>query len=166
VRIVATSFGSAGDFLPTLSVARALHDAGHDVVFLSNPFHEPQARAAGLPFVSAGDRVDVFHEIESKPIYLDAVRGGKALWNDFARPFIGDTYRALKQLVADRRPDVVVGSNLAFGVFWAAAEAEIPRVMIAATPLSWLSRRAPMQFTDGGTPDWLLPTVRDRKSVV
>lgn len=38
MRCVATSFGSAGDFLPTVAVAAAMRNAGHDVVFVANPF--------------------------------------------------------------------------------------------------------------------------------
>jgi UDP:flavonoid glycosyltransferase YjiC (YdhE family) len=67
VRYVAASFGSAGDFLPTLVVARALREAGHEVTFVSNPFHERAARRAGLAFVGAGELVDVFRELETNP---------------------------------------------------------------------------------------------------
>jgi len=159
MRCVATSFGSAGDFLPTLTVARALHEAGHEVIFLTNPFHARQVRAAGLPLVTAGAHIDVFGELERNPVYLDAVNGSRALWNDFAVPYITTTYRALRTSMEDRRPDVVIGSNLSFGVFWAATERGIPRVMISATPLSWLTRNAPMQFLDQRVPEWLLPSL-------
>jgi rhamnosyltransferase subunit B len=157
VRCVATSFGSAGDFLPTLVIAKALRTEGHEVVFVSNPFHERRVRAAGLEFVPAGEHVDVFGEIENNPIYLDTVRGAKALWTDVGEPFVAATYRAVRDLMRDFRPDVVMGSNLAFGVFWAASEQDVPQVMVSATPLSWLSKQAPMQFTDRALPQWLLP---------
>jgi rhamnosyltransferase subunit B len=52
---IATSFGSAGDFLPTLAIAAALRRRGHDVRFVANPSYESQVRlAAGAPPVVVG----------------------------------------------------------------------------------------------------------------
>ena len=48
MRYIASAFGSAGDFLPTLAVARALARDGHQVSFVTNPFHERAVRDAGL----------------------------------------------------------------------------------------------------------------------
>jgi len=55
------------------------------------------------------------------------------------------------------RPDAVVGANLAFGLFWAAIERRVPSVMISATPLTWVTSRAPAQFLDFAIPSRLLP---------
>ena len=46
---VATSFGSAGDLLPTLAIAAALRRRGHDIRFVANPSYESQVRRAGRP---------------------------------------------------------------------------------------------------------------------
>ncbi len=159
MRYVASSFGSAGDFLPTLVIAKALRDAGHDVLFVTNPFHEPAVRRAGLDFEGAGTYVDVFNELEANPVYLDTFNGPRSLWANFGKPYVETTYRALKETLPSFVPDAVIGSNLAHGVFWAAHEAEIPSVMIGATPLAWMSRAAPMQFLDRRIPGWMLPAL-------
>jgi len=59
MKCIVSSFGSAGDFLPTLSVGAALRRRGHDVRFVANPFHESRARNAGLNFIPAGERSDL-----------------------------------------------------------------------------------------------------------
>lgn len=64
MKFLATSFGSAGDFLPTLSVGAALRGAGHQVLFVSNPFYESLIQAAGLDFLPAGERIEVFSRLE------------------------------------------------------------------------------------------------------
>ena len=88
MRYVAASFGSAGDFLPTLVIAKALREAGHDVLFVTNPFHEPAIRRAGIEFHGAGSYFDVFHELEANPMYLDTFNGPRALWTNIGKPYV------------------------------------------------------------------------------
>lgn len=55
MRCVVTSFGSAGDFLPTLALGAVLHRRGHEVRFVANPFYESRARSTGLPRLRGDD---------------------------------------------------------------------------------------------------------------
>jgi rhamnosyltransferase subunit B len=157
VRYVATSFGSAGDFLPTLAVARALHVAGHEVVFVTNPFHERAVRAAGLAYVAAGKLVDLYALIAERPQMLRTGDGVKAIVDDLAPSFFAASYWVVKDILRAKRADAVIGSNLSYGLFWAAAEQRVPAVMIAATQISWITRRAPLQCLDFPIPDRILP---------
>jgi rhamnosyltransferase subunit B len=159
VRYVVTSFGSAGDFLPTLAVARTLHQRGHHVLFVSNPFHAPPVQAAGIEFVPAGEHIDLYGLITRSPELLSVARGGPVLVDMLAMPFFATTYRVAAKVLREVHVDAVIGSNLSFGLFWAALERRVPAVMIAATPLCWLARRAPAQFLDQAVPARLLPWV-------
>ena len=157
VRYLASSFGSAGDFLPTLAVARALAEEGHEVIFVTNPFHERAVRRAGLRYVAAGELVDITRLITDDPSLLLPSHGGRVLLEEVGPAYVVATYHASRELLRTTRVDAVIGSNLAYGVLWAAMERRLPTVMVSATPLFWLSSRAPAQFLDFELPAWLLP---------
>lgn len=157
MKCVATSFGSAGDFLPTVAVAAAMRRAGHDVTFVANPFYERVIRGAGLAFAPCGSHVEVYDEVERNPHYLHPVHGLKAMWEDFGKSMVTATYYATRE--AARGADVVLAANVAFSGIWAAAEHDIPSVLTTATPIAWASRRGPMQLFDRALPEWALPSV-------
>lgn len=54
VRVLITPIGSAGDVYPFLALGRELLARGHEVALLTNDHFEPDARRAGLDFVSTG----------------------------------------------------------------------------------------------------------------
>ncbi|MBK6520655.1 MAG: glycosyltransferase family 1 protein [Polyangiaceae bacterium] len=159
MRYIASAFGSAGDFLPTLAVARALARDGHEVSFVTNPFHEHTVRAAGLDYRAAGEHVHLYRMIAADPGLLTSPRVVQVMAEDLARPHFAVTYQLVSQMLRAERVDAVIGSNLAFGLHWAAIARGVPSVMIAATPLHWLTRHAPVQFLDFELPASLLPTV-------
>ncbi|NUO49284.1 MAG: glycosyltransferase family 1 protein [Polyangiaceae bacterium] len=159
MRYVATSFGSAGDFLPTLAIAHALHTAGHEVVFVTNPFHERAVRAAGVEYVPAGELVDLYKLIVEQPHILRTTDGLKILADELAPTFFAPTYWVGKEVIREVRPAAVIGSNLSYGILWAATERRVPSVMVAATPIFWLTGQAPAQFLDFRVPDRFLPHV-------
>jgi len=155
LRCVATSFGSAGDFFPTVAVAAAMKRAGHDVVLVANPFYENVARKAGLDFVPVGRRIEVYEEVERNPRYLHPVHGIWSMWKDFGISVVTDTYYAMREAV--RGADVVLASNISFAGVWAAAERGVPSVLTSPTPIAWPNPRAPMQLLDRALPEWMLP---------
>ena len=157
MRCIATSFGSAGDFLPTLAIAAAMRRAGHDVLFVANPFYEPIARRAGVAFQPVGARIEVYDEVERNPRYLDPTFGLAAMWKDFGITAVTETYYALLGIVADA--DVVISANISIAGTWAAAERGVPSVFTSATPMAWPNARAPMQLLDRAFPEWALPTL-------
>lgn len=156
MRYVASAFGSAGDFLPTLAVARALAIAGHQVSFVTNPFHEHTVRAAGLDYLAAGERIDLYRLIVDDPGLLTSPRA-LTLMAELARPHFAATYHMVHELLGAERVDAVIGSNLALGLHWAAIARRVPAVMITATPVCWFSGRAPVQFLDFELPASMLP---------
>lgn len=167
MKFIATSFGSAGDFLPTLSVGAALRAAGHQVLFVSNPFYESLALSAGLDFLPAGKRINVFTELERNPLYMDSIKGPDAIWTDFAVPHISDSFRVIRDRLASEHFDGVVSSNVSAGGVWAAAEHQCLNTIVAASPLSWIHGGAPMIFTDRAPPSFMLPMLNQslRKAI-
>ena len=157
MNILATSFGSAGDFLPTLAVASSLHGRGHEVRFVANPFFEAQVRRSGVPFIPAGAFSDMKAAFEANPKYLNSLSGGRSVWNDFVAPNVLATYATVLGAISSLRPDVVLCNNVSFGGVWAAAEQGIRYVLIAATPLAWINPRAPMIVSEWIPPRWLQP---------
>jgi rhamnosyltransferase subunit B len=157
MNIVATSFGSAGDFLPTLAVASSLHGRGHQVRFVANPFFESQVRRSSVPFIPAGAFSDMTAAFEANPKYLNSLSGGRAVWNDFVAPNVLVTYFAVLEAISSLRPDVVLCNNVSFGGVWAAAEQGVRYVLIAASPLAWINPRAPFIVSDWMPPRRLQP---------
>jgi UDP:flavonoid glycosyltransferase YjiC (YdhE family) len=159
VRFIASSFGSAGDFLPTLAVAHALVAEGHDVLFATNPFHERAVRCAGFEFLAVGKHVDLYEMVREEPDLLSATGGGLRMVEELAAPYVASMYHATRELLRSDRADAVLGSNLCHGIFWAAMERRVPGIMIAPTPLFWLAGHAPEQFLDFQVPRSVLPHV-------
>lgn len=54
MRLVVSTFGSAGDVFPMLGLALALRGRGHDVTFATNPYFKEPVRRQGLPFEPLG----------------------------------------------------------------------------------------------------------------
>jgi UDP:flavonoid glycosyltransferase YjiC (YdhE family) len=156
VHYLASAIGSAGDFLPTLAAAAALASRGHRVTFVTSPFHERAVRAANLEYVGVGDDVDLYRRILDDRGVLTSPRALQVLV-ELAEPHFMATYHATRAMLRAERFDAVVGSNLAFGLHWAAMQRRVPAVMVTATPLFWSTGEAPMQFLDVELPRWLLP---------
>jgi rhamnosyltransferase subunit B len=147
MKCVVSSFGSAGDFLPTLSVGAALRRRGHDVRLVANPFYENRARNAGLEFVPAGELSDLYERIEATPAYARASHAAMLL-ADLVAPDTEATYRVVGNLLRSEPVDVVVTNDMSFGALWSAAEQRVPSALVRASPVLWMSWRAPTVFGD------------------
>lgn len=153
MRVATASYGSSGDFLPTLAVAGAMVRRGHEVTLVANPVYAGQAAAAGVRFVPAGAPRDLSMAIRESPDLLDPLRGGGRLIRDWLVPDIAAVYPAMRDLLAGEPHDCVIAANTAYGGSWAAMERCVPSVLVAATPLVWLNPRAPMPLTPWRLPD-------------
>src|SRR5262245_7788970 len=111
VRCLASSFGSAGDFLPTLAVAAALRRRGHDVRFVANPADAARVAGAGLDLIPAGAPVDVGAKIEGNPSYGD-FSGAGGMLEDLVAPHIEATYRVVRDLIRSATFDVVLTNDV------------------------------------------------------
>jgi UDP:flavonoid glycosyltransferase YjiC (YdhE family) len=143
VRVIACSFGSAGDFLPTLAIAAALQRRAHDVSFVGNPGDADRVRSAGLDFIPAGAAVDVRAKVEQNPGYGDVGGAGKLL-QDLVAPHIEATYRVVGDVIRAGAVDVVVTNDAGYGALWAAAEARVPSVLVHPSPVIWMGWHDPI----------------------
>jgi hypothetical protein len=156
MRIVAASYGSAGDFVPTVAVAVALARRGHDVRLFANPTYAAALAGSGLDFRPAGEPHDLPAAVRQDPTLLDPAKGGRRLVTDWLLPDIRATCTAIRDDLAQRPADLALCANTSFGCWWAAAEHGVPHVTVAASPLVWLNPRAPMPLTP-----WALPALVD-----
>ena len=148
LRCLATSFGSAGDFLPTLAIAAALRRRGHGVTFVANPLYASRVAQAGVDFVPAGERLDVFAAIEGNPAYTDPANAGMLL-RDFVTPDTDAVYRVASERLQSTPVDVVLACDVGFGALWAAAERRVPSVVVTASPVLWMGWASPVVLGDG-----------------
>lgn len=108
------TFYATGHVLPMQSVAKALVDRGHEVVWLTSPAQEARVRATGARFVATEeiDRADkVLQEAMADP--PDTLEG-------IVDVFFGGRLKAqvedLRNVLRDGfRPDVLVNDALPFG---------------------------------------------------
>jgi UDP:flavonoid glycosyltransferase YjiC (YdhE family) len=145
MRCIVTSFGSAGDFLPTLALAAALRRRDHEVRFVANPFYREWAARAGFELIPAGDHYDLNQRLEDNPAYGNPANG-KALFEDLVAPNTMAIHAVIRELLRARGADLVIANDASFGAFWAAAGAGVRRVAVHATPMVWAGRRAPLVF--------------------
>lgn len=148
LRCLATSFGSAGDFLPTLAVAAALHRRGHEVTFVANPLYASRVERAAVDFVPAGERLEIFERIERTPAYTDPANA-RMMFRDFVEPDSEAVYRVARERMRSAPVDVVLTSDVSFGGVWAAAEHRVPNMLLTASPVLWMGWHSPVMFGDG-----------------
>ena len=135
--LIALSAGG-GNVPPTLSVARALLDRGHDVRVITDPVLEPEVHAIGAEFVSwtkAPHRFDLDPSTDlAKDWEAKSPMGGLARARDgyFCGPARGfaDDVRA----EIERRPvDAAAGEMLTFTTMIGAQGLGVPNAIISST---------------------------------
>lgn len=140
--LVALAAGG-GNVPPTMSVARALLDRGHDVRVLADPVLEPDVRAAGARFVSwttAPHRYDLDPESdlardwESRTPMGSMARSIEGYMCGPAKAYADDVRAELAREPAD----AAAGEMLTFGTMIGARGAGVPSAILSAT---WLSLR-------------------------
>jgi rhamnosyltransferase subunit B len=166
VRIIASAYGSAGDFVPTLGIAAVLARRGHRVHFVGNPFHEGRVRSAGVDFVAAGQPVDLYAAIAADPRYIETTSFWR-LFDEIGAPVGVEIYRRTRDLVRAEGADLVLSADVNFGAHWAADELGIATAVVYATPVAWAQRRAPLVVGDLPLPRWIAgPATAVGKTVV
>jgi rhamnosyltransferase subunit B len=164
MKVVVTSFGSAGDFNPLLAIAAALLRRGVDVTFVANPFYEARVRKSGCRFVGAGSFFDVSAALEANPKYIHSRAGALSIWRELVVPSIREIYPVVLATVRDMSATAVVSHFIAYGGAWAAIKARVRSIVVTTSPSAWLSRHEPMVFGNWRAPrlvqGWLTWTLR------
>lgn len=151
MRVLLSSFGSAGDVRPLLLVARALADAGHEAVCVLDPAWCGVARSEfSLVAVESGDAWDP-GSIARRPEWLDPKRGSVRMLRELVIPRTRGLVEAVRRVAADQKPDAIIGHHISFGLPWVARELGVPWIMCAVAPSSWPSVEDPNLYP--GMPD-------------
>jgi rhamnosyltransferase subunit B len=151
VRFLLSSFGSAGDVRPLLSVGSALSKAGHETVCVLDPswcrVAEIEYGLSAIPYGKPWDPAT----LANHPEWLDSKTGSVRMLTDLVIPRTPELVRAARRVAADLRPDAIIGHHISFGLPWVAEELGVPWIMCASAPSSWPSIVDPNLYP--GMPD-------------
>jgi UDP:flavonoid glycosyltransferase YjiC (YdhE family) len=136
LRVVVASIPETSHVFPLVPMARALQDAGHDVLAVAQPNVAPALAAAGLPVTVTGkafDSVNFFQArlpagmmpAEAWPFDLDLMMAMAArTWSSWARGLLSQQL----DTVADWRPDLVLSEPMELATRIAAGVLGVPVV--------------------------------------
>jgi UDP:flavonoid glycosyltransferase YjiC (YdhE family) len=152
MRVVILTFGSAGDVLPFVAIGRELQGRGHSVELMTNARYREPVVAGGLPFTALGD-VDVFETLAADPRLWHPTRGSLYVLSEIVRR-LSEAVDGLLERVRDERPDVLVGSSLAFAARIVRDLERVPLVTVHLAPAVLRSVHRPPRLHGAWAPDW------------
>lgn len=141
--MVLATVGSHGDVHPFIAIGRALKRRGAEVVLSTNPYFEPEVRAAGLEFHAIAERVDVARFIRENPWMHNPWVAGKRLFADVVLPQVPDSHARLAALLRDFRPTSAGLHALCVGASAVCEQAGTPWTSVTLSPVVWMSRHEP-----------------------
>ena len=123
MRILIASTPGVGHLLPLLPLARVARERGHEVVIAGGASLEPIAAAAGFTLAAVGPATidEVVRTIPGVREVSGRRRAALTFRGAFCGVIAADMADGIHELVADRRPDVIVREDMAFGA-WVAAD--------------------------------------------
>lgn len=136
--ILMATFGSHGDLLPFVALARALKARGARVVFLGNPGQAHLIEPAGVETRWVGEPGDPGPAIRRDPSYM-GLRGGSKVIREIYLPFTRVLYPATLAAIDECAPDWVVSHLGCFGSIWAARARRVRNAVVHMAPLTLLT---------------------------
>ncbi|MDL5154332.1 glycosyltransferase [Actinomycetospora termitidis] len=134
MRILVAALGSPGHAFPLVPLARALHDAGHDVTFATGPDLEPTVATSGVPTLAVGRPVfEVFREtmlalgMTGPPTSIQGTR--EVAGRVFGAAMPREIAPALRAWLADHPADLVIAETGSPGASLAAGATGTPCVL-------------------------------------
>jgi len=133
LKISLLPFGTAGDVLPFVWLARHLIARGHEVTLITSSLFQKSAKAAGVPFIPIGQDAD-FELLMRDPRIWKLGTGTKAVF-DFATSATALYWQALQtQRRTHGRPDLLLAPVTAFGARLAREKWGVPLVTVHLQP--------------------------------
>jgi UDP:flavonoid glycosyltransferase YjiC (YdhE family) len=136
VRILVSSYGSAGDLFPVIPLVQALIDDGHDVRCAVPRALGLYLRPHGLPVIGLGAGSEL--RALSDRRLITARFDGWDSWRRVADTYLADTVAAdvalLERVMATWRPDLVVSTTFAAAARVAACRSDLPRREVTVSP--------------------------------
>ena len=141
MRAVFLTIGSLGDLHPTMAMALALRERGHESTIVTHEHYGPKVRGEGLAFVPMPPNFEALDEPELYRRVMDGARASEYVVRSLCLPHTRAQYDAL--LAAARGADVIVGHPLGFAAPVAAEKLGIPFVSTALQPVMQWSASDP-----------------------
>lgn len=151
---VVATLGSLGDLHPFLAIARALHERGDEVIFLSQEAHRAEVQAQGLQFEAIASQRDHDRTL-GHPDLWHPIRGFGVLWRHLVVPAIEPTVAQLERLSKTHSGAFkVLASPLVVGarLFYDLAPYELTTAHTA--PAGLRSSQDPMYLGSWQVPPW------------
>lgn len=150
--------GSAGDVFPFIWLGRQLRARGHRVTMITASLFEEAAREAGLGFVPLGTKEE-FEAIQNDPRIWKPYQSTQLVF-DFAGKNAARGRDAIREIVVNDRPALMIGSLLAFGARLAREQFGIPLVTVHLQPSVLISMHdTPVFFSEAAwiskLPRWM-----------
>ena len=154
--------GSAGDVFPFIWLGRQLRARGHRVTMITASLFEEAAREAGLGFVPLGTKEE-FEAIQNDPRIWKPYQSTQLVF-DFAGKNAARGRDAIREIVVNDRPALMIGSLLAFGARLAREQFSIPLVTVHLQPSVLISMHdTPVFFSEAA---WISKLPRWMKQVI
>lgn len=129
MRFLFTFTGGSGHFLPTLSIARALRQRGHDIAYACQEGMVERVAAEGLTAFPTGGRT-LLDPSERRPlVQLDRAAEERVLHN-FARRHARERTPRILDVAGSWQPDVIVRDEMDFGAAVAAESLGLPHASV------------------------------------
>lgn len=157
VRFLLCTLGSHGDVHPSIALAHALRERGHEGVVATNPYFAPLLKAHGVAFWPLGEHQDLA-TIMQRPNMMSEWSGATKLAKRLLLPMLEDVTRSLLAGVRELRPRAMVGHPLTLTLPSVSEATGVAWAMASLAPLSWLNPQDRPVYTpwDRTTPpQWL-----------
>jgi UDP:flavonoid glycosyltransferase YjiC (YdhE family) len=140
VRFLCTFAGGTGHLEPTLPVARALRERGHEVAYACQPDLLPSVARAGFPAYDTGGATVLPVDRRRPLVPVDRAAEEDVVRRAYAGSVARERAARLRELAAAWRPDVVVWDELDFGAAVAAEALGVPHAAVIVIAAGGLVR--------------------------
>jgi rhamnosyltransferase subunit B len=132
MQVLIITFGSVGDLLPLLSIAKALLARGHEVIVAGSSRFESCVRGNGVDFISIFDAERVQLPPQDARLW-DLNQIWSLGWERVMAPAMRPTYELIRARIK-HRPCVVMSHWTAFGARLAAEKLGVPLCTVYLSP--------------------------------
>lgn len=136
VRVLVSTFGSAGDLFPLMPVVRRLSEHGHEVRFAVPRALGLYLRPAGVATHSLGTGTEmrVFADTRLVTRRFDGWHSWRETVQGYVAPSLGQDVASVRQLIEGWQPHVVVTASFAAAARVAAHCEGVPRLEVSIYP--------------------------------
>lgn len=136
MRILFSTWGSAGDLFPLIPIAEAARASGSEVLFACPRTLGLYLRALGYRSVALGSGHEI-NAVLDPTVYstrFDGWASWRSTWERYVAPELFDTARACEKVIEEWRPDVVVTTTFAAAARIAAFRKGVPHQGLTIYP--------------------------------